>query len=154
MKSSKRAPSPPSDSSFLSGSQSESETVHAHGTHTDDMANMLDLLLDIHSRLDFLQMDLDELRAAKVSQSVRSRAPSVNRTCTSSKTRHSRHQPDPDPPPPQLADSSSLGELSEEVRERVARRVRQLPLLGRAPTHQTMPCQRKMNQPPSATENR
>ena len=53
----------------------------------------------------------------------------VDQAHISSRTRCSRHQLDLDSDL-QLTDSSSLGELSDEVRERVVSRVKQLPQLG------------------------
>ena len=70
---------------------------------------------------------MDNLRAAK--EGDPGSTLSVDQAHASSRTRFSRHQPDL-ASVAQLPDSSSLGELSEEIRERVVHRVKQLPVLG------------------------
>ena len=59
-KANKRTLSPPSGVPMLSEPPSDSETAHTSGTQ-DDRATMRDILMDIHSRLDSKQKDVDEL---------------------------------------------------------------------------------------------
>ena len=74
-KSSKSATSLPLDSLLLSGSQSEPETGPVPDSNRGDMANIMELLRNIHSQLDAQQKELDDLRATKETDYVRSSAP-------------------------------------------------------------------------------
>ena len=97
--------------------------------------------MDIHSRLDSQQQTLDELHRAEQSDSVRNNDQVADHPYARSVSRHSRHHPAPYTAPPpqplQLPDPSTLGKLSDEVIERVARRVKQLPLLDPYTTDDT-----------------
>ena len=79
--------------------------------------------------MDSQQKYLDDLRAARQTESGRNSNQAVQRACTSSSSRHGRHQADPHQPSA-ARPLQPGGVVRRSQRKRVARRVKQLPLLG------------------------
>ena len=88
----------------------------------------MELLLDLHSRMDVHQEELEVLRQSKCTSTNDQGAPSGNQP-GSSTALAGKHQPDP-VAAAKLAKDIDLGELSEQVQARITRRVQQLPLQG------------------------
>ena len=89
----------------------------------------MDILLDIHSRLDAQQRDLEDIDVVRERALKRTTRMSTRLPGNSSSRGSTWHQSDA-PRAPQFTDATGLEELSKDVWARVARWVEQLPLLG------------------------